>query len=262
MDHRGSSCRTSKHEEKRMKETSSGRRLTHLSAMALQWFALLLVAGGSGEAQRQQPPTPTAIAQRTEAAEAPSNRPVYLEALIGSDRFNLETIIVRQFPSPAQRLGVFSLTAAAGNRDKDSLDLVNVTQLNYNLLPGFGPTIGVNLTNAGGLNTSLGFQYVYPGKSLLFVFAPSVVPSGSHDVQNVLVLQYQPIIGRNWRLYTNTRIFSDYVPAQHLNARSFAHFRFGVTKTSVTFGVGTDFDWYSQPSAYRKNFGPFIAYSF
>ena len=206
------------------------------------------------------PPTRNATVS---AKPAPFSPPVYVEGLFGNDRFDLQTFISKNF-TPTSKGGLLSITSAQGKygNDTTAFDFVNVTQLNYDVYKGISPTVGVALGPQTGYNVTVGVQYLLARRSLVFVLSPSVFLSGTHDVQNVLAMLYQPVLKKDWRFYGNAQIFNDYIVRQALSARSFVHLRFGVSKARLTFGVGTDLDWYGIPSDFRTNVGPFIGYSF
>jgi hypothetical protein len=208
------------------------------------------------------PPVKSSLPAQLAGTQSPGP-PVYVEGTFGNDRFDLQTFISKQFTEHG-KAGLLSITSAQGRYDNesDSFEFVNVTQLNYDLYKGLSPTLGVALNRQVGFNTSVGFQYLFVRPTLLLVFAPSVFISGTHDVQNVFAMLYQPALGKQWHFYANVQVLDDYIVSQALNARSFAHIRLGGTRSRCTIGLGVDLDWYGQPEDFRRNIGPFIGYSF
>ena len=196
----------------------------------------------------------------------PEQPPVYVEYLAGSDRFDLQTLISKRF-SPQSHFGILSVTNAQGqynnSLESTSFDFVNVTQISYSHRSGLGANLGLSLNRATGFNTTVGVQYVFHKPTFLLLLSPSVFIGGNHDLQNVLVVQYQPVIKKDWKLYELALIIDDLVVTTDTDARSLLHIRSGASCRKATFGFGADLDRYGLPTfSSRKSFGPFFAYSF
>ncbi len=147
--------------------------------------------------------------------------------------------------------------------EANAFDFVNVTQVSYSGRGGLGVTLGLSLSRETGFNTTVGIQYVYHKPTFLLLLSPSVFIGGNHDLQNVLVAQYQPVISKVWRLYELALVIDDFVVTTDTDARSLLHIRSGASYRKATFGFGADLDRYGLPMfSSRKSFGPFIAYSF
>ena len=198
---------------------------------------------------------------------APSEQPpVYVEYLFGNDRFDLETLVTKKF-SELSHFGILSVTNAQGqynnSLESNSFDFVNVTQVSYSVRSGLGATLGLSLNRETGFNTTVGLQYVYHKPTFLLLLSPSVFVEGNHDLQNVLVAQYQPVISKDWRLYELALVIDDLAVTPNTDARSLLHIRSGANYRKATFGFGADLDRYGLPTfSSRRSFGPFIAYSF
>jgi hypothetical protein len=253
-----------------MKTCCFGQRRTSPATAVAAFSVALAVAFGSAQGQSSSTPpaeaqTSGADANKPNAQQIPVSpeNPVYVEALFGSDRFDLETLISKRF-FPTGKASILSVTNVQGQHTNstDSFDFVNVTQLSYDLYKGVGVNVGLSFNRQIGFNTIAGVQYVHASPKVLFVFSPSVFLTGSHDVQNVVVASYQPTLSHHWRLYESAQVFDDYVVSLRQDERRFVHARTGASYNLFTFGFGTDFDWYGIPYSYRSNYGPFAAYSF
>lgn len=190
--------------------------------------------------------------------------PIYIEGLIGNDRFDLQSLIEKRF-TPTSKLSLLSVTSAASTykNNLNSFDFINTTQIAYDLKKGFGVNAGISMNAKIGFNPTVGVQYVYGSPTLVVVVSPSVFLTTDHDFQSVTVVQYQPRLSPNWKLYTSLAGLADYDVDAKLNARDYLHTRVGVSYRLLTFGFGSDFDWYGVPTnTYRSNFGPFLGYSF
>ena len=189
--------------------------------------------------------------------------PVYVEGNFGQERFDLQTLISKAF-SPGGRGGFLSITSAqAGyNNNTNQFEFVNVTQISYNVGSGFSPTFGLALNRQVGASITAGLQYSFPRPNLLLGRAPSVFLTGSHDLQNVLAILYQPKVNKKLNFFGSLQVVDDYVVSTNLNVRSFAHSRIGLGHERLVFGVGSDLDWYGMPSDFRVNVGPFVGYTF
>ena len=239
--------------------------LTWLATAALLATACNAQAQGSAVVTGKTAPVPASSSGPPSSSlrsRAP-DLPVYVEGNFGQERFDLQTLINKAIVSGG-RGGFLSITSAQADysNDTNQFEFVNVTQLSYNIGAGFSPTFGLALNRQVGASITAGVQYSYSRPTLLLVLSPSVFLTGSHDLQNVLAILYQPKLTRALNLFSSMQVFDDYVVGMNLNVRSFAHSRVGMGRKRLVFGVGSDLDWYGTPSDFRVNTGPFVGYTF
>lgn len=189
--------------------------------------------------------------------------PVQMEALVGNNRFVLMAVVIKPFTQKS-RFSILSVTEAANNYSNNiqDFDLVDITQINYDLYRGFGPILGINTNNAVGFYPDAGVQYVLSRPTISVIVAPDIGLTTGHNIESIAIVEYKPHIKNKFSLYTRVQGFYSYSIDYRFHERSFFTARLGATYDRFTYGAGANLDWYGPLKLLKQNYGLHFMYMF
>jgi hypothetical protein len=189
--------------------------------------------------------------------------PVQIEALVGNNRFVLSAAVIKPF-TVQSKFTILSVSQTANNYNNNlaDFDLVNLTQVSYNVFRGFGPILGINTNNVSGFYPDAGLQYVLSRPTISFIISPDIGLTVGHYIEGIAILEYKPHIKKKFSLYTRVTGFYSYDIDNRTHGRSFFVARLGISYDRFTFGAGVNLDWYGPMKILKQNYGPHVMYLF
>lgn len=207
--------------------------------------------------------TTSATAQDTTVIHPENAAPLPVEVLFGNNRFNLQTLISKQF-TPASRFSFLSVTsfASAYNNTIANRDFITTSQVGYEIYKNFGLAIGMSMNTSVGFTPVAGIEYVRIRPSLLLVFAPNTHLTHDHNFEGLTVIEWKPMLSHNWRLYSRFQALYNYNPKEKEHERSYINLRLGGQWKQTVLGLAANFDWYGPQQLAKDNYGLFVRYLF
>jgi hypothetical protein len=206
-----------------------------------------------------------AIAQQQgEVGSAPIQvEPIPVELIIGNNRFGLQFVMNKRFTS-SSRFSFLNVNVFTSdyNNNKDNLDLVAISQVGYDLLKGFGPTIGLSVNSVAGLSPTVGLQYVFVNEMILLVLTPTIVFSKPNTIQGLIVGEYKPPLTKKIDLFSRFQAMYNYEPEKNFHHRSYIQCRLGVGIIKYQFGFAVNLDYYGPEKVLKENYGAFLRINF
>ena len=203
------------------------------------------------------------FAQDTAAKHSENVAPLPVEVMFGNNRFNLQTLINRQF-TPTSRFGFLSVTSFASgynNRISDR-DFITNSQVSYELYKNFGLAVGMSMNANVGFTPVAGVEYVRARPSLLLVFTPNIHLTHNHNFEGLTVIEWKPALSKNRRLYSRFQALYNYNAQEKTHERSYINLRFGGQWQQTGIGLASNFDWYGAQQIAKDNYGVFVRYLF
>ena len=182
-------------------------------------------------------------------------QPIPIELMTGNKYGTVNLAFSRNF-SPTSRLGFFHMNTIQFDYKDDSKNSFIIQDLLYvetfkNLRVAGGVAY-----SPGGFDPTVGLQYVYSGKKLLFLFAPRVNIESDPSYDIMTILQYKPQLNEKLKLYTRFQMLNLFNSGG--NIKSYQWLRLGVVIKGIQFGLAADFDEYGPNPSVTGNFGVFI----
>ena len=208
--------------------------------------------------------TPLSVfAQETTEKHAEISGPLPVEVMFGNNRFNLQTLINRRF-TPASRFSFLSVTsfASAYDNTQNNRDFITNSQVGYEVYKNFGLAIGMSMNANAGFTPVAGIEYVRVRPSLLLVFTPNMHLTHNHNFEGLTVIEYKPVLSRDWRLYSRFQALYNYNAQEKEHERSYINLRLGAQWQQTILGLAANFDRYGPEKVEKDNYGVFIRYLF
>jgi hypothetical protein len=190
--------------------------------------------------------------------------PVQIEALAGNERLALQTVVIKPFTvnSKFSILSFVETVNSYDNKEAQNFDLDNITQVNYDLYRGFGPSLGLTTNNLQVFAPNAGLNYILLRPILMFLVNPTVALTTGHDLSCIAILEYRPPIKKKLSLYTRLQAYYSYNLDNHYHERSFLTARLGLSYDRFTYGIGANIDRYGPTIIQKKNYGIHLMYLF
>lgn len=210
-------------------------------------FALLITFSSiRGHAQQTNP-------------DAVHNPPINVEALFSNRGMTFQMITDKKFQS-VPRLGFFSVTNLVGEWDTNQLnDYMTQASLTYDIFKGFEVTGGFHTSSGTGIRPTIGVMYNYADPDWLVVAYPRVDLSKDSNVESLVLVAYKPKINEKWRFYSRIQGLYAYTMNIEKHSRSYIQARAGVSYKELTFGAGTNIDYYGPTKHNENSFGGFLS---
>ncbi len=190
--------------------------------------------------------------------------PVQIEALAGNKRLALQTVVIKPF-TVKSKFSILSFGQTVNrynNKEAQDFDLDNITQVNYDLYRGFGPSLGLSTNNLLVFAPNAGLNYVLLHPALMFIINPTTVLATGHNLRCITILEYRPHLKNRLNLYTRLQAYYSYNVDSHYHERSFLTARLGLSYNRFTYGIGANIDRYGPTEIQKDNYGLYLMYLF
>ena len=203
------------------------------------------------------------FAQDSTAKHSENAAPLPVEIMFGNNRFNLQTLINRQF-TPTSRFGFLSVTsfASAYDNSANNRDFITNSQVSYEVYKNFGLALGMSMNANSGFTPVAGIEYVRVRPSLLLVFTPNMHLTHDHNFEGLTVIEWKPALSQDWRLYSRFQALYNYNAHEKEHERSYINLRLGGQWKQTVLGLAANLDWYGPEKLEKDNYGVFIRYLF
>jgi hypothetical protein len=182
-------------------------------------------------------------------------QPIPIELMTGNKYGTVNLAFSRNF-SQTSRLGFFHMNTVQFDYKDDSKNSFILQDLIYvETFKNIRVAGGVAYSK-GGFDPTVGLQYVYSGKKLLFLFAPRVNIESDPSYDLMTIVQYKPEISDRLKLYTRLQMLNLF--NSDGNIRSYQWMRLGVELKGLQFGLAVNLDEYGPNPSVESNFGVFV----
>jgi hypothetical protein len=207
--------------------------------------------------------TISVLGQEKAETHAENASPLPVEVLFGNNRFNLQTLINKQF-TPTSRFSFLSVTSFASAYDNSvsNRDFITNSQVSYEVYKNFGLALGMSMNANVGFTPVAGLEYVRVRPALLLVFTPNIHLTHDHNFEGLTVIEWKPLVSENWRIYSRFQALYDYNSYAEEHERSYMYLRLGRQWKQTALGLAANFDWYGPQRQEKGNYGLFVRYLF
>ena len=182
-------------------------------------------------------------------------QPIPVELMSGHKFTSVDVSLSKSFTKDS-RLGFFHMnTLVIDYNDKSENSFILQDLLTYQLVKNL-KIVGGAFYGMPGFNTTVGFQYYYPGKNFSLLFAPRINITEEPSYDFMTILQYKTGISDNTKLVTRLKLLNLFDANQHI--KSYQWLRVGLEMKGTQFGLAFDFDEYGPDPSVQYNFGLFI----
>jgi hypothetical protein len=179
--------------------------------------------------------------------------PIPIELFAGNKELGFQLMVSKQF-SPQSNFGFFNVTSFDGSYQQTNQisDFLSQSYVTAEIWHGFSIVGG--LSAIGSSNSPLtvrptaGLQYLLVRKDFVLVLLPRFDLTQTYNFETFAVLEYKPMLSKNWGIYTsvqglynyNTKLgYNEIVEIDLLLGLSYKNFQFGVFSIPDFNGVYT-----------------------
>ncbi|WP_262410472.1 hypothetical protein [Flavobacterium johnsoniae] len=186
--------------------------------------------------------------------------PINTEVLASNRGLAFQMIIDKKISS-IPRLGFFSVTSLVGEWGEDQIgDYMTQASLTYELVKGLKFAGGFHVTPVKGMRPIAGLIYTKASPVWLFVANSRIDYSKDTNVEGMFLVEYKPEINDNWRFYSRLQALYEYSTVIDMQTRSYLMARAGLSYKEITFGAGTNIDYYGPEKHNENSFGGFVSF--
>lgn len=188
------------------------------------------------------------------------NPPINTELLFSNRGIAFQMIIDKKFKS-IPKLGVFSVTSLVGEWDDDKInDYMTQSSLTYEIVKGLKLAGGFHVTPVKGMRPIAGLIYTKANPNWLFVVNFRIDFSKDTNVEGMFLVEYKPKINDKWRFYSRAQALYEYSTVIDMQTRSYVMTRAGLSYKEITFGIGTNVDYYGPEKHNENSIGGFLSF--
>lgn len=188
------------------------------------------------------------------------NPPINTELLFSNRGIAFQMIIDKKFNS-IPKLGVFSVTSLVGEWDDDKInDYMTQSSLTYEIVKGLKLAGGFHVTPVKGMRPIAGLIYTKANPNWLFVVNSRIDFSKDTNVEGMFLVEYKPKINDKWRFYSRAQALYEYSTVIDMQTRSYVMTRAGLSYKEITFGIGTNVDYYGPEKHNENSIGGFLSF--
>jgi hypothetical protein len=189
--------------------------------------------------------------------------PTPIELLVGNQGFSFQLILSKQF-SPASKFGFFNVTSFASGykQANQTTSFISQSCLTAEVWKGISAVAGLSAMGFPAtpleVRPTAGLQYSLFSRDVSVFVLPRFDLTQTYNFETLAVLEYKPMLSKNWGIYTRVEGLYNYNTEQGYHEITEINLRLGLSYKNVQFGVGSIQDFYG-PNPYNvKNFGLFI----
>ena len=195
--------------------------------------------------------------------KAQETAPLPVEGFLGNHRFAFSTVINKKF-APESRFGFFSVMSYAAGYENNvkEQDFITNANVNYILIKNFTAVLGISIISTAGFHGTAGFQYHLQTKDLMVIVSPVIDIDKNYNMEALGIFQYTPRLSSGLKLFAKAQGFYNRNLNEGLHARSYAHFRLGLSHGIFTYGLASNTDFYGPAKIRKENYGAFVKVDF
>ena len=182
-------------------------------------------------------------------------QPIPIELMMGHQYGVVDMSFSKKF-SPTSRFGFFHMNTIQFDYNEDAKNSLIIQDLLFaetvkNLLVAAGAAY-----SKGGFDPTIGLQYIFSGKKLMFLCAPriNIDSEPSYDIMNIF--QFKTPINEQINLFTKAK-FLNVFDAKG-NIKSFQWFRLRLDTKGMQFGLAFNLDENGPNPSVESNLGVFV----
>lgn len=188
------------------------------------------------------------------------NPPINTEVLVSNRGLTFQMIIDKKISS-IPKLGFFSVTSLVGEWGEDQIgDYMTQASLTYELVKGLKLAGGFHVTPVKGMRPIAGLIYTKANPTWLLVANSRIDYSKDTNVEGMFLVEYKPKINDSWRFYSRLQALYEYSTIIDMQTRSYVMARAGLSYKEITFGAGTNIDYYGPEKHNENSFGGFVSF--
>ncbi|WP_404986284.1 hypothetical protein ACI513_04015 [Chryseobacterium sp. M5] len=197
---------------------------------------------------------------QSQSNEVPPSVPINTEVLMSNRGLAFQMIIDKKIKS-VPKLGFFSVTSLVGEWNEDKVnDYMTQASLTYEIVKGLKLAGGFHLTPVKGMRPIAGLIYTKANPTWLFVANSRIDLSKDTNVEGMFLVEYKPKINDNWRFYSRVQALYEYSTVIDMQTRSYLMLRAGLSYKEITFGVGSNIDYYGPEKFNENSIGGFVSF--
>lgn len=214
-------------------------------------FAVLMTAGFNAQ-----------IIKAQDSTLFVRNKAIAVEEMVGDKRQFLQVLVNKPLVE-RKTVGLLSISSYAADyrHNSNNNEFLNTTLIYHHLFKGISINSGASFTSVDGLKNFIGLQYMYQSKTLSLIYMPSYYFINTHKFSNFALIEFQPVIGENWAIYSRLQLHYNRDLKNGNHFRSYAYGRLGLTYRCFGFGVAHNFDRYTANKNAKYNTGIFLQLS-
>lgn len=195
---------------------------------------------------------------QNQSADIVPSVPINTEVL-GSNRGLAFQMIIDKKIKSVPKLGFFSVTSLVGEWGEDKVnDYMTQASLTYEIVKGLKLAGGFHVTPVKGMRPIAGLIYTKANPTWLFVANSRIDYSKDTNVEGMFLIEYKPKISNDWRFYSRIQALYEYSTVIDMQTRSYMMARAGVSYKEITFGLGTNIDYYGPEKFNENSYGVFV----
>ena len=208
-----------------------------------------------------------AFAQTTDSLQTANipaqGAPTSIELFGGNQGFNFQLILSKQF-SPTSKFGFFNVTSFASGYTQSNQITSIISQAGLTAEVWKGISVMAGLSAMGfpdeplEVRPTAGLQYLLFSRDFSVFVLPRFDLTQTYNFETLAVLEYKPMLSKNWGIYTRTEGLYNYNTKLGYHDITEINLRLGLSYKNVQFGVGSILDFYGPDSYNVNNFGVFI----
>ncbi|CAM4249207.1 hypothetical protein SAMN06265348_1077 [Pedobacter westerhofensis] len=218
-------------------------------------FIILCLQSGLVIAQEQ-------ANSKTENIPAES-APVPIELFAGNKGFAFQLIVSKQF-SAGSKFGFFNVTNFAGDykQTNQTTSFLSQSFVTAEIWKGISAATGISAIGSSTtpleVRPTAGLQYLLASRDILLVVIPRFDLSQTYNFETFAVLEYKPMLSKNWGIYTRLQGLYNYNTKLGYHEISEINLRLGLAYKSFQFGLASIHDFYGPEAINVNNYGLFI----
>lgn len=197
---------------------------------------------------------------QNQSTKVPPSVPINTEVLMSNRGLAFQMIIDKKIKS-VPKLGFFSVTSLVGEWGNDKVnDYMTQASLTYEIVKGLKLAGGFHVTPVKGMRPIAGLIYTKADPTWLFVANSRIDLSKDTNVEGMFLVEYKPKINDNWRFYSRVQALYEYSTVIDMQTRSYLMLRAGLSYKEITFGIGSNIDYYGPEKSNENSIGGFVSF--
>jgi len=189
--------------------------------------------------------------------------PIPIELFAGNKGLAFQLLVGKQF-SPKSEFSFFNVTNFTGDYKEvnQTSDFLSQSYLTAEVWQGI--SLAGGLSAIGSSTTPLtvrptaGLQYLWVGRDFVVLVLPRFDLTQTYNFETFVVLEYKPMLTKNWGIYTRVQGLYNYNTKQGFHEISSVDLRLGLSYKNFQFGAGRNLDFYGPNNHNVSNLGVFI----
>lgn len=188
--------------------------------------------------------------------------PTQIELFTGNNGLAFQLLVSKQF-SPQSKFGFFNVTNFTGDyKTNQTSDFLSQSLVTAEVFSGISVAAGLSAMGASNtpstVQPTVAFQYLLTSRDVVIVVLPQFDITQLYNIEMFAVLEYKPMLSKNWRIYIRVQGLCNYNAKLGCNELSEVNLRLGLSYKNFQFGIGSIHDFYGSNEYNVNNYGLFI----